>query len=116
MNGGFFYCFLYCLCAVIFRFWHPFFSVKGRENIERGKQYIICANHPGMADPIWMLLGMLGTSGVILESIGVTDIKASDMAGWGVYWVTMIGIPIILAGKNLGVCFCNRNLKLAHKE
>jgi len=58
MNGGFFYCFLYCLCAVIFRFWHPFFSVKGRENIERGKQYIICANHPGMADPIWMLLAL----------------------------------------------------------
>ncbi len=79
-----------------------------------GISFFFCL--PYLNAALWMLLGMLGTSGVILESIGVTDIKASDMAGWGVYWVTMIGIPIILAGKNLGVCFCNRNLKLAHKE
>lgn len=79
-----------------------------------GISFFFCL--PYLNAVLWMILGMIGTSGVILESMGLTDVKVSDVAGMGVYWITMISIPIILMGKNLGVCFCNRNLKKAHRE
>ena len=49
---------LYAICAVVFRIWHPVFRVKGRENVPRGGNMVICPNHCGMADPIWVLLAL----------------------------------------------------------
>ncbi len=38
-------------------FWHPVFHVEGRAHIPAGS-CIFCANHSGMADPIWILLAL----------------------------------------------------------
>ena len=53
MNYGF----LYCVAWLIFHLWHPVFRTRGRENIPQ-RNFVLCANHAGMADPIWILLGM----------------------------------------------------------
>ena len=38
--------------------WHPVFHVIGKENIPESGAYLICPNHRGMADPIWVILAM----------------------------------------------------------
>ena len=39
-------------------FWHPFFRVYGRENVKKGGRLLICANHSGAADPIWIVFAL----------------------------------------------------------
>ena len=58
MIGGAVYYFLYCLVSVAFFFWHPVFRVKGRDNVPRNGRMVICANHSGMADPLWVCLAL----------------------------------------------------------
>ena len=55
MNG--LYTFLYALCRFGFFLWHPVFRVHGRENIPEGGA-LICCNHSGMADPLWVIFAM----------------------------------------------------------
>ena len=55
MNG--LYTFLYALCRLGFFLWHPVFRVHGRENIPEGGA-LICCNHSGMADPLWVIFAM----------------------------------------------------------
>lgn len=55
MNG--LYTFLYTLCRLGFFLWHPVFRVHGRENIPEGGA-LICCNHSGMADPLWVIFAM----------------------------------------------------------
>lgn len=38
--------------------YHPILRVKGRENIPAEGSYLICPNHSGMADPIWVIIAM----------------------------------------------------------
>ncbi len=52
------YPFLYRLVRCVMFLWHPVFMVKGRENIPTDTQLILCGNHSGMADPIWMLFAL----------------------------------------------------------
>lgn len=53
--------FWYRVCFVLVRialfFWHPTLRVKGRENIPDGAA-VLCSNHSGAADALWLLLGM----------------------------------------------------------
>ena len=53
--------FWYHVCWWIARiglfFWHPVFHVEGRAHIPAGS-CVFCANHSGMADPIWILLAL----------------------------------------------------------
>ena len=53
--------FWYHVCWWIARFglffWHPVFHVEGRAHIPAGS-CVFCANHCGMADPIWILLAL----------------------------------------------------------
>ena len=58
MIGGPVYYFLYCLVSVAFFFWHPVFRVIGRDNVPRNGRMVICANHSGMADPLWVCLAL----------------------------------------------------------
>ncbi len=52
------YPFLYRLVRWGMFLWHPVFKVKGRENVPADTQLILCGNHSGMADPIWMLFAL----------------------------------------------------------
>jgi 1-acyl-sn-glycerol-3-phosphate acyltransferase len=55
---------LFRFCYVVVRFvlgiWHPFFRVKGRENLPADGEYcyLICGNHSAMSDPIWVLFAL----------------------------------------------------------
>jgi 1-acyl-sn-glycerol-3-phosphate acyltransferase len=51
------YSFLYTLCRIGFFVWHPVFRVHGRENVPEGGA-LICCNHSGMADPLWVIFAM----------------------------------------------------------
>lgn len=58
MLGGFWYRFLYAVLRVVLFFWHPVFRVIGKENIPKSGAYLICPNHRGMFDPVWVILAM----------------------------------------------------------
>ena len=49
---GFFYPIIYCLLFVALRLYH-FPRVRGRENLPEGP-CVICGNHSGFADPLWI--------------------------------------------------------------
>lgn len=53
----FWYRLCYWVCRIGLFFWHPSFHVAGKELIPAGKA-IFCANHSGMADPLWILLAL----------------------------------------------------------
>ena len=38
--------------------YHPVFRVKGREHIPQEGSFLICPNHSGMADPIWVIFAL----------------------------------------------------------
>lgn len=52
------YCFLYLACRIGLFFYHPFFKVQGRGNVPKEGRLVICANHRGLADPIWVILAL----------------------------------------------------------
>lgn len=52
------YRFLFPIVHAAMRLWHPVFRVSGREHLKEGQQMIICCNHSGMADPLWILFGL----------------------------------------------------------
>lgn len=52
------YPFLYNLVHIALRVYHPIFKVTGRENVPENTQLILCGNHSGMTDPIWMLFAL----------------------------------------------------------
>lgn len=58
MIGGAVYRFLYVLVRIGFFLWHPVQRVIGRENIPESGRFVICANHSGMADPVWVVASM----------------------------------------------------------
>ena len=39
-------------------FWHPIFRVYGRENVKKDGRMMICANHSGAADPLWIVFAL----------------------------------------------------------
>lgn len=45
------------ICRVAMFFWHPVYRVTGQEHLPAGR-CVLCANHSGMADPIWILLSL----------------------------------------------------------
>ena len=51
----FWYQLCWWICRIGLFFWHPVFHTVGRELVPNGT-CILCANHSGMADPIWILL------------------------------------------------------------
>ena len=45
---------LFWVVRVVMVFWHPVFRVRGRENIPQDRNCVVCANHSGLADPVWI--------------------------------------------------------------
>ena len=58
MISKFTYCFLYVVCRIGLFLYHPYFRVKGREHVPKEGRLVICANHSGLADPIWVIFGL----------------------------------------------------------
>ena len=48
---------LLCLARFFLFFAHPVFHVRGKENLPAGR-VVICCNHSGLADPLWLLFGL----------------------------------------------------------
>lgn len=79
-------------------FYHPVFRVVGRENVPHNGRLVICANHSGLADPLWIVHALrlghiprimakkealeMPVLGKILERIGVfgVDREGIDVA------------------------------------
>ena len=49
---------LFVIARVVMALWHPVFRVRGRENFSHDRNYLICANHSGLADPVWVELAL----------------------------------------------------------
>lgn len=58
MLGGFVYRLLYVIVRAAMFLYHPVLHVIGRENVPKSGRLLICPNHRGMADPIWVILAM----------------------------------------------------------
>lgn len=52
------YRFLLAVCRIGMFFYHPVFKVVGRENVPQRTRVVICCNHSGLADPIWLLFAL----------------------------------------------------------
>lgn len=52
------YYFLYVVCRLGLFFYHPVFKVQGRENVPKKGPVMICSNHSGLADPIWVIFAL----------------------------------------------------------
>lgn len=58
MFGGFAYRLLYAVIRAVLFLYHPVFRVIGKENVPMGGRLLICPNHRGMADPLWILFAL----------------------------------------------------------
>ncbi len=58
MLRGFWYWVVFYIVRAAMFLYHPVFRVEGRENIPDGGSFLICPNHSGMADPIWVLFAL----------------------------------------------------------
>ena len=75
MRQGFIYHLLVVIVRVVMFFWHPVFRVVGRENAIKDGRAMICANHSGMADPIWIIFALrLGHVPRIMAKKEVMDV------------------------------------------
>lgn len=75
----FWYRVCYWLCRVGLFFWHPVFRVAGRSLVPAGKA-IICANHSGSADAIWLLLAL--NSPKLCRIIAKKELRSWPFVGW----------------------------------
>lgn len=58
MLSGWTFWLLYAIVRAAMFLWHPVFRVRGRENLPAEGGYVICPNHSGLADPVWVVLAM----------------------------------------------------------
>ena len=56
MIGTTVYKILYIIVRAVMFLWHPVLKVYGKENLPKNGKVLICPNHSGMADPIWIVL------------------------------------------------------------
>ncbi len=75
----FWYRVCYWVCRVGLFFWHPVFHVTGRALVPAGKA-IICANHSGCADALWLLLAL--NSPRLCRIIAKKELRRWPVVGW----------------------------------
>lgn len=92
---------IYSLIVAIVRFamffWHPVFRVIGRENVVKEGRMMICANHSGAADPIWVVFAL--RLGHIPRIMAKKEVMEVPLLGWilkkfGVFGVDRDGADI----------------------
>lgn len=67
------------LCRIGMFFWHPVFRVTGRELLPAGA-CVLCANHSGMADPIWILLALHEPD--MIRIMAKQELRRVPFIGW----------------------------------
>lgn len=97
MTGGFLYGLIYCLVRTAFFFWHPVYRVIGREHVPESGKLVICANHSGMADPLWAVLSL--RMGHIPRIMAKKEAESYPVLGWilkklGVFFVDRDGVDV----------------------
>lgn len=85
------------IVRVAFFFWHPVFRVIGRENVPKDGRLMICANHSGMADPIWIFFAL--KLGHVPRIMAKQEVMKVPVLGWllrkfGVFGVDREGADI----------------------
>lgn len=75
----FWYRVFYWMCKIGLFFWHPVFHVVGRGLVPAGK-VVICANHSGCADAIWLLLAL--NSPKMSRIIAKKELRSWPVVGW----------------------------------
>lgn len=78
-------------------FWHPFFRVIGRENVKKEGRMMICANHSGAADPIWVIFAL--KMGHVPRIMAKKEVMEVPVLGWflrkiGAFGVDREGVDI----------------------
>lgn len=58
MLSGWVYHVLYVIVRAVMFLYHPVFRVIGRENVPKEGRLLICPNHSGLADPVWVVLAL----------------------------------------------------------
>lgn len=58
MLGGIVYKTLFVIVRALMFLYHPVFRVVGRENVPKEGRLLICPNHSGAADPIWIIFAL----------------------------------------------------------
>ena len=90
MTGGFWYCFIYCILRFVLFFYHPVLHVKGRENIPPDGSYVICPNHSGLMDPVWVIIAM--RIGHIPRIMAKKELMEKPVLGWILAHIGVIGV------------------------
>ena len=90
MTDGFRYCLIYCVLRFVLFFYHPVLHVKGRENIPQSGNYVICPNHSGLMDPIWVLIAM--RLGHIPRIMAKKELMSKPVLGWFLRSIGVIGV------------------------
>ena len=75
----FWYRLCWWLVRIAFAVWHPVYRVVGKNMVPPGK-VIFCANHSGMADPLWILLALNGRK--ILRIMAKDELRTVPVIGW----------------------------------
>jgi len=80
MFGGFKARLLIGIVRVVLFFWHPVLKVVGRENVPKDGRLMICANHSGMTDPIWIVFAM--KSKFVPRIMAKKEVMQIPVLGW----------------------------------
>lgn len=70
--------------------WHPVFRVVGRENYKPEGNLMICANHSGMADPIWIFFALKMPH--VPRIMAKKEVMAVPVLGWFLRMLGVIGV------------------------
>ena len=90
MMGGVAYKILYAIVRFGMFFWHPIFHVTGREHVKREGRLMICANHAGMADPIWVIFAL--NLGHVPRIMAKKELLQVPVLGWFLKKIGVFGV------------------------
>ena len=75
----FWYRFFWWLCRIVLFFWHPVLRVYGKEQVPKGAA-VLCSNHSGKADPIWILLAL--NCPHMIRILAKEELRSVPVLGW----------------------------------
>lgn len=90
MLSGVCYKVLYAIVRFAMFFWHPVFHVKGREHVNPAGKMMICANHAGMADPIWVIFAL--KLGHMPRIMAKKELLKVPVLGWFLQKIGVFGV------------------------
>lgn len=67
------------ICRIAMLFWHPVYHVTGQEHWPAGR-CVLCANHSGLADPVWILLSLPQRR--MIRIMAKQELRRVPVLGW----------------------------------